>query len=187
MDEKKFFDVTPAGGAVPATWTWSSFLQGLNQGTSASGRIGNKIYVHQINFFAQISPLVTIAAAGSVCRLVIYHNKEAAGAVPSATPSVFDSDKVIAARYIPTRPRYTIMKDQSMVHTPLTGTGGAAVLMAGKTTLKMTVYPKKRVDYSSTGGGIADLFKDDYGLGMIADGANCCTIEWRAQVIYSDA
>jgi len=188
MAEKKYFNQTLFSGSLSAiTWTFGSFLAGLQQGTAATNRIGNVIRVHAI--YAQVVIDTTVASVntgGSVCKWIVYHNKEAVGAVPTGA-QIYDADNFSALRNVILMPRFKVMREgsHSMVVTSATtvpgnySTGPAHMFM-------VAIYPKKKIDYQSNAGTISDLFKDDYGFGFVAGHANCCSFTVKTKVVFSD-
>jgi len=187
MAEKKYFESSGTVATIPATWTSDSVIDGLGQGTAATNRIGNKIYVHKIVITLLLAPVFSgVNANGSVCRVAMYHNKEASGALPGATPAIFESDSIIANRYVPKLPQYTLLSDKTATMVISATNGATYNAAAGKVVYRICVYPKKRIDFQSNAGTISDLFKDDYGLAYIADSNVCCSLQWKSQVVFSD-
>lgn len=192
MAEKKYFESTLTyNGATANTWDgmWQSALAGISQGTGATNRIGNKIYVHSIRFNVFMKPAAP--AAGGVpnpmCRCVIYHNKEAVGNLPASTPSVFAANLIESPRYVPLLNRYAILRDYT--HSMFTGAvdGSGYYVVGPRMIFSWVVQPRKKIDYQSNAGTISDLYKDDYGVGCFMTNANTCTMDIRVQVIFSDA
>lgn len=187
MAEKKWFEGA-SSNIMPATWGSVSFLNGLNQGNGAQQRIGNKILVHKIIITINLRPngAVNTSQNGSVCRVAVYHNKECKGSLPGASPEIMDTDSIIANRYIPKLPQYTLLSDKTATMVVTSNNAGAMFSAAGQTVYRICLYPKQRIDFTATGGGMADILKHDFGLHYIADTATCCNISWRSQVIFSD-
>ena len=186
MAEKKFFYTATGVSPLPVTWTFESFLDGIIQGSTASTRIGNKILIHGIQVKVIMAPLTTMPAIGSICRLVIYHNKETVSAVP-VSANVFTSNTVTALRNITLLPRLAIKRDmtQAMMVTSQNG-AGANLTVGPANVMSMSIYPKKIVDFQSNAGTVTDLFKNDFGIGYICSAAASCTITFEVNVIFSD-
>lgn len=190
MAEKKFWTADLMVDAnVPDTWNFMSALGAIVQGTSASNRIGNKIFLHAIQYMITIgpgNPQNTVAHLR--CRCILYHNKEAVGTYPTGA-ALFTPDSILGLRNQTLLNRYAVQRD--VVHVMATGaynaTGNLNIL-GPQTQFRWTVTPKKRIDYSSnTGVNVADLYKDDYGIACIASTANICKMSVRVTVIFSDA
>lgn len=189
MAEKKYFENTILSSTtVGTTWMFHSALAGITQGTAAYNRIGNKIFVHSIKFMVYITPNANEVASSNIrCRCAIYHNKEAVGALPTGS-AVFTSDSIFGLRYQPLLSRYTIVKDT--LHTMVAGAQGNAAntyALGPQGQFVVTVYPKKRIDFSSNAGTISDLFKDDYGMCCVSSNTTQCNMSVWVQVIFSDA
>lgn len=191
--ERKFVNNTelvtnPAGGYasyVPATWTFISALAGLAQGSGASNRVGNRIFLRCIRFTIECSPLADTAKTGAYCRMVIYHNKEAVGALPTAT-AVFSINEVQSARNLTLTKRYRILKDVTH-HMVVTGNNATTVIASGPVQLMTLVcYPKKQIDFQSNAATISDLFKDDFGIAFCANYASNCQLKIQTQIEFSD-
>ena len=184
MAEKKYFDgsIGFPGPTLPGyTWTYTSFIAGITQGTAANNRIGDKIIVHAIHMTLQIHP-VNIPVGGTVCRYAVVHNKQANGALAAGNQGVFDTDGILANRYVPLLHRYSVLHDAT--HTMVKNSGG----MGPPVVRQISVYPKKRVEFSSNVGTVSDLATDDYGWFICADDeAGCCQYYLRYKVIFSDA
>lgn len=198
MNEKKYLDFDAFYGTypttpqdVPATWSIKSVISAIQQGTTASTRIGDKVFVHAVHFSVTIGPKVTgsiagTAFGGSVCRLIAWHNKEAAGALISAN-TLFDENAYNAQREVPKMPSCTILKDMTHNMSITAMNGGSTVQSAGPNHFyQFAIYPKKKICFTGNTQSAADLLKDDYGLGVCADSATCCVIYCRAKVIFSD-
>lgn len=204
VPEKKFLDVI-AAQAQPTvkTWTMVSCLGSIINGTGPSDRIGNKIFVHYIDFMFECEGVAANftgtpgAANGVGCRFITWHNREANGSTLTAA-AVFAANVWNSLRSTPSAPKAAIKTDDQhqMVVTasstnPTTGVvtpvnTGPAMMM------KKRVYCRQKIDYTSTGGGVADILKHDYGYGFcISDldstGALAtCTINVRFKVVFSD-
>lgn len=185
MAERKFYTTTVTSGAMPAVWTWISHIGLIQQGFLANQRIGNKIFIRKMTWAGQMTFSAAAAnVTGCLGRMVIYHNKETVGLLPALTPAVFDQDKVYAQRNITLKPRLSILKD--MTHSGVvTATNGATPIATGpQTSFQVSIYPNKQIDFQSNLGTVADLFKDDYGMGMICN--NTCVMEYYVTIEYND-
>jgi len=203
IEEKKYiqFCCTSStwntGTATNATWTFGSAIQGgqnavlgamvgVIQGTNRNERVGNRIRLHRIDFLINIVPISgPTMFDGSICRVVVYHNKEPQGSLVTSAQT-FASDIYNAPRNEQYRNRISILKDftHSMV---ATGTNAGAVLSTGPQFLgKFSIYPKQVVEYSGSTGTIATIMKHDYGVGWCSDTTSCCNITCVGTVVYTD-
>ena len=94
--ETKCFTQTLLNGTSSTnSWEFKSALAGLTQGTSTTTRVGARIALVAIEYFVKIAPAVaSVGGEGSMCRMVFYHNKAAAGAVPDVA-QIFDTNNFL--------------------------------------------------------------------------------------------
>jgi len=187
MEEKKFLDKTIASGVMSSgAWDVDDHVASLQQGTSASQRIGNKIMVHKIEWCITMVPLVTMPAAGCVSRFAIVHNKETVGTTITGT-DVFLSATFDTLKNTANQPRYTVLRDQnhSMVVTGMNGATQAAV--GPIASIKLTIFPKKIVSFNGNTGGNGDLLKDNWSLLSICSNPNACNMQGTWKMTFSDA
>lgn len=204
IEEKKYANFTAttsttwnAGYSVAATWNFFSVLAkcfdatlasqvGIIQGTDRNQRVGNKIRLHRIDFNVLIVPVVSATMQdGSICRVVVYHNKDPQGTTPTAAQA-WTTDVFNAQRYEQYRNRISLLKD--FTHTMVaTSTNAGAVASAGPQFLgKFSIYPKQVVEYNASSGGIGSIMKHDYGVALCADTVTCCTATVTGTVVYTD-
>lgn len=189
MLEKKSKLTSLQVGANPdGTWDFFSGLTGITQGTTASTRIGNRITVTSIRFTVMITLNAVSSPAGALCRCILYHNKEAVGAVP-AVYGIFDQDNILANRNVAQLPRYSILRDYTHQLTP-TAYDAANSNFAYGPPIKFvwTIYPRKVINFDGNSGTITDLFKDDYGFACAMAGpGGVCAMTVDAKVMFTDA
>lgn len=195
MAEKKFQDTSfgSAGApvAITSSWVFVSAVGGITQGTTASTRLGNKIRIKSIEWIFQIAPTVGAPKNGTMCRLIIYRNNEAVGIDITAT-TLFVSgtaNSITAMRNQTLLPRATILRDKmmTMLATSSNAADATATTIGPKTVVRFKIFPNKVLDFQSNAGTISDLFKYDYGFGIIADGNSCCSYYATQQVVWTDA
>lgn len=194
LAEKKFYEKTMTMNPT-TTWAFNSALSGIAQGITDTTRIGTKIFVHSIRFsFDIIGTDVTVNnVVGDICRCVIYHNREAAGATPAGSGGMFNENALTAARFIPMKSRYSIMREMIHSFSPVAAPNDPAASGTALTkwvlqpigAYAFTVYPKKQIEWNGTAGAITELFKDDYGIACIAKYGQC-SMTVKVQVIYTD-
>jgi len=192
--EKKAFTWVPfANAATVSTWTVKSLLGStgagnrIGQGTDYNQRVGDKIRLSRIHVSLRIQPQSVMPDAnGNFCRVIVYHNKQANGAAPTAT-QIFNTDDVLSLRNHLLRERITILKD--FVHQMVvTGTNAGANLTAGPEYFgTFTIYPKQIISYNGSTGEITEILKHDYGMAFATDTAACCVVNVQAQVVFTDA
>ena len=100
-EETKCFTQTLLNGTSSTnSWEFKSALAGLTQGTSTTTRVGARIALVAIEYFVKIAPAVaSVGGEGSMCRMVFYHNKAAAGAVPDVA-QIFDTNNFYSGRNV---------------------------------------------------------------------------------------
>lgn len=185
-----FMSLLAGATGDPAAVTWTTTPFRIGQGNDANTRIGNKIFLHAVRLSFVITPSGNNHGNldGDTCRCILYHNKEAAGIQVPSSSSVFSTQTIDSPRYIPLKTRYTIVKDALHTFVPIaTDQGGASTTftLAPVGSYAFTIYPKKKIEYTSTTGALSEIFKDDYGLGCIAR-KGYCTMTCQVQLIYSD-
>lgn len=191
--ETKSICVDASGSLVQKTWSFTSFLPGIVQGTTSSTRIGHQIYVRRIDIMIRIEPSAShMATGGSVgsdfCRLVLYRNRQTNGSLPSYG-ILFNHDTYNSLRNVPNIRRVSILRDymHSMQRLGLTDTGSPPVVSAsGHTVFQWTIYPRRRIQYTSNAGDITSILSNDYGIGVSASSNNCCYFQVSYQVWFND-
>lgn len=184
--ENKYIDINATGTFSAAAWVYVT-LMGLTQGTTANTRLGNKIFVRSIQIKGYMKCTGGAGGAyGNVCRTVMFHDKQANGALPGATPSIFANDVVNSLRYPPGNPRYRILKDDVHRVFAFQATGGVADASVPNV-VNWYVPINHHVTYGGNLGTVADLTADNFGLGFIAQNAASCTYDYRIRVNFSDA
>lgn len=185
-------------GAADATQTWQfySFIAGspILQGTDIVNRIGDKIKLKRIDVVVKIAPYsgtTGVPQAGSNCRVVIYHNKKCGGAIPTPAQmwnlSAAGSSDIMATRNEAFVKRLSILKDfsHSMVVTASV-TAGTDIGVGPIMLAKFSIYPKASVGYGNTGGVIASMIDNDYGIAYVGDGNACCNVRFTAKTVWTD-
>lgn len=177
---------TAAPSLMSGSWTFKSVLPTIAEGTTSFERIGNKIRVKRIEFSIQIEPAIHSAMVdGGAGRVVVYHNKQATGALPSAA-MVWDTNRLATLRNTAQTKRISILKDYTHQMVVYASNGGAVFSAGPSTFFKWVVYPKKTIQYTANTADISDILMDDYGIGFVGE-ANCCQGYILAKVIYTDA
>lgn len=187
MQEKKYFDNTYAAFSPVPAWTWNSQCVGIAQGVDRMQRIGNKIFLKKIEIMVHIDGDNTMTQDGSQVRMVCYHNRQPAGAVPVSL-EVWNADVLDTLRSEVKRPQYTITRD--WIHTMVvTGVdaAGAHFTTGPRKTLQYTWYINKVIHFKDSGSTITSLWKDDYGFGISSTSGSCCKMNIRTRVHYTDA
>jgi len=197
--ETKWYQKAILGGpnAAPATyanlnhqWNFLSCVTGLAQGTDVSNRLGMKIKLKKIVITVRIRPgkadgTQTIQGTGTFCRFVLYHKKQANGAVPAAA-DFFLTDNVSSVRSPNQQFRSFILRDQSHAMTATSNNGGT-ILSAGPIAFfQWTIYPKSVVEYAVNTTDNAALVGDDYGVGWCSDDDACCSAVVSSLVYFTD-
>lgn len=173
-----------------ATWQFGSAITGMGtdlfqQGTAANQRIGDTITLRKITFMITLRPLTNIPVNGSICRVVLYHNKQANYAKPSPT-AVFDSDTFNTDRNQAQIKRFSILKDYSHAMVVTGNNAGSTYSVGPPVYFMWTIYPKKKIQYTANNGTINDVLLDDYGYGYCADGA-CCYVDIATKMYFTDS
>lgn len=187
--ETKWSDGGIVNTDAASTWQFQTLCP-LSQGTTANTRIGNKVKLKKIQVHVWIRPKSgsSIDAAGSMCRAVLYHNREAVGSLPAAS-AVFDGATPAwnAMRNIAQTDRIKILRDYT--HAMVVTSNNAGVVYSGGPAAYFvwTIYPKTTLHYTANAGDITDLLMDDYGVGFCADDNLCCTVTMQSQIFFTDS
>ena len=128
-EETKCFTQTLLNGTSSTnSWEFKSALAGLTQGTSTTTRVGARIALVAIEYFVKIAPAVaSVGGEGSMCRMVFYHNKAAAGAVPDVA-QIFDTNNFYSGRNVNYATKFSLLDDitHQMVITSYNPSSGVA-------------------------------------------------------------
>lgn len=190
--EIKFADGTSSGTISATSWAYAT-LMALQQGTNASQRIGNKIYAKGIQLMVQmyVSTPQTAPVFGNTCRMIAYHNKEANGALPGASPSIFLTDSFMSLRNSATYPKFDVLKDEVHNFMPTSSNGNTGtptpITASAPHILRWYIPINRVIQYQSNAGTISDLLKDDYGVGIICNAGTSCSFDMRYKLLFSDA
>lgn len=126
-------------------WTYS--------GTSTITRVGARITIVAIEYFVKIAPSVGgVGGEGSMCRMVMYHNKACGGATPP-TAELFDSNNFFSGRNVNYAKKYALLEDitHQMVITSFS-TVSSAAFSAGPAFFKVIrLTPHTTVQYGERG------------------------------------
>lgn len=133
-----------------------------------------------------LSPVGTIGVTGAMARIIVVHNKETLGALPTAT-SLFTYDDMCALRNQTLLPRFSIIRDGT--HTMVVTATNAAVAsaMGPRVMVHIKIWPNKVIDFTGNLATVAAQFKDDYCLGVASNLSSQCTMTVECQMVYSDA
>jgi len=188
-EETKCFTqtVVAANTSVTNTWVFNSAIAGLVTGAGNTNRVGSKVTLVALEFFIMLAPATAnVPDNGSACRLVIYHNKAAGYAVPSAA-EVWDNNQIVTGRNVSFVHKYSILEDitHQMVLTARDNTGKYA--SGPQLTKCLRVTPRTAVEFGGNVGSISDLFAHDFGVGFVSDDVNCCTLNVITKVWFKDA
>lgn len=188
MAEKKYKTFLVPLTAVTNAWVFTSIAGQLSQGTTASNRIGDKVFLDSIDFSFIMKPEVGMSLEGAMCRVVLYHNKEAVGAVP-ASAAIFTDNNVQSQLVFANRPRFSILRDQthSMIVTSTDPASGNVISVGPTKKFVMKVFPKKKICFNANNGSVLDLLKDDYGVAVICNELSACSLAYTATMVFRDA
>lgn len=180
----KEFDIP--GFAVGINWALDSVLETIQQGTASNERIGDRIYVKsiQVSFYMQCIP-ATFDKAGAICKVLLYHNKQAAGNLIQAT-TMFTGDDFWAHRNLTRMPAVSIpsLRSSSMFVTSIDAAGNA---FSPPSVITLRIAPRKVIEYTGTTGTVADLLRDDYGYGVVCNTPTSMAVTIRGTITYYDA
>lgn len=188
--EKKFFNKTLYSG-IPANTTWlmDSAIAGLQQGTTASTRLGNKVKLVRIEFSIAINPTSNPAmlSSGSKCRVILYHNRQTNG-VQTDGATLFDANTILSLRNVPNMPKLSVLKDYVHNMSVLTVNPSTAAPMSSGPPIqfKWVIHPKQVISFITNATDITAMLTHDYGIGFCADDAGCCEVSVLTKLVFCD-
>lgn len=201
MGERKYYNQSMGVPATPltagATWqffscfttnsTTGSDTNGLKSGSTATTRVGLKVLVKRINFTVTMTPLFPGGMTdGCFCRFVVYHNKDANGAVPTGT-TMFLTDTVGSNRAVEYFPKLSLVKDFGHTMVAYSAVVASTPLSVGPVKMfKFSIFPNKVIEFTADTGVIASVLNNDYGIGVCATESAACNIVCNSQVIFTD-
>lgn len=171
-------------------WGFRSFLAGIDQGTTASTRIGNQIYVRKIEVMINILPYTPAfegQTPGHFCRLILYRNKQTNGSLPDFS-ILFNKNMYNSLRNVPNIRRIVITRDYMHSFQRLSLEDGAlpGPTITGTSTFQWTIYPRRKIQYSANTSSIADILSNDIGIGWSGSHNGCCRLDLQWQVWFND-
>lgn len=188
-EETKCFTQTVVAAAtnVSTSWQYNSIMAGLVQGVGTNARVGSKISIVALEFFIAITPsTANMDDNGTACRVVLYHNKACGGQNPS-TSELWDNNDITTGRYVNYQGKYSILEDITHQMVIFSRDSSGKYSSGPQLNKLLRVTPRTTVEYGGNVGTISDLPKDDFGIGFIADGTNCCTMKCVGKVWFKDS
>lgn len=192
--EHKWFLNYKSTTAAASTWTFTSVFDyptvKFQQGTNVNQRIGDRIKVTKIEFLVFIDPVVGAGGApmatGTRCKCIVYHNKQANGALPTGA-MMYDTDQLNALRLVAKQPAVSVLKEYTHHMSVLSQNAGVSFSAGPPTSFKWVIYPKKTIQFTANSGTITDILRDDYGFGFVTDDGACCNVTCTMKFHFTDA
>lgn len=226
--EKKFYDhfweadAAIASGSTAADATWvpkvatvsltggAMPLYELGQGTGASERVGDKIYVHSLQMKLRMTPTIDpsvglLAQSNQLVRVIMFVDKQANGAQPvlvSATASdhavlgeVNSEKQVVADRNLGAVSRYRILYDRiHSLRMQSSSTSATNEQTSGEAKI-ISIYKRFKKPLTiryvagSSGGDFTEIQSNNLWCGVLCDAANTqgVFIKGNSRVRYTDA
>lgn len=178
---------TALAGVTAGLWQFGSYLDGITQGTTASSRIGHRIFVKAINVSVifEVTPSL-MGATNCNCEVISYHNKVTNG-VLITQPEVWEANEVGSIRNHNYRRKVTLDKYILTKHEVSgSASAGNATLSNGRQVVRFSIYPKKVIAFEDNTGTITGIMRDDFGWGIACTDTNCISAYFRYEVIYTD-
>ena len=189
-EETKCFTQTLLNGTSSTnSWEFKSALAGLTQGTSTTTRVGAQLLLWQLSTLLRLLLLwLPVGGEGSMCRMVFYHNKAAAGAVPDVA-QIFDTNNFYSGRNVNYATKFSLLDDitHQMVITSYNSSSGVAFSRSRAVQKIIRVTPRTVVQFGGNAGTISDLPLDDFGVAHCSDDVTCCLVTVVAKVWFKDA
>ena len=142
----------------------NQLLQDLRRALAQLLELVLELLLWQLSTLLKIAPAVaSVGGEGSMCRMVFYHNKAAAGAVPDVA-QIFDTNNFYSGRNVNYATKFSLLDDitHQMVITSYNSSSGVA-FSAGPALFKIIrVTPRTVVQFGGNAGTISDLPLDDF-------------------------
>lgn len=188
--ELKYFDQdvsiadVNAGGAIPL-----STLNAIAQGVGESQRIGRRVVIKKIiwRWSLRLLQNSTAGNAYSIVRLMLYLDKQANGAVATATDILEDND-VYAFNKLSSKDRYTILFDKLVTLSPQGGaletvTVTVPLIKAGILSRTCEIP----IEFSSTTGAITEIKSNNLGCLIVGlNSSSTVELDGRVRLRYTE-
>lgn len=194
IEEKKFIvfnTLASTGQATFNEWKFNSLLvehnadpslgAGITQGAAVNQRIGNKIKLQGIDLIVKIEPRSTIDLMSGFCRFCVVHDKRSNGSTALTATQVFTTDDHFGFPNPNYTDRFTITND--WVHSVVATSGTTA----GPDGLYKIHIPAKSVIEYSGAGTLPTILNHGWWFGFVTDKDDCCTLQVKTIVYYTDA
>lgn len=191
--EKKFWDQTRAvavignsGGAAI-----QSPLALVAQGTTAETRIGQKMFVWDIQLKGQITMLANTNADSVVTRVMLVKDKQSNGATPNLG-DILDlgaTNDVYAFRKTENLKRFTVLGDKLITINRRAGDGvaqNAEVVIPFRFYKKFTAGLKVMYKTNNSDGANLGIMDNNVWLLMFSDSSNATVGEWESRIRFTD-
>jgi len=197
MAEHKYFDmlidVNKASVAtkMKTTVEYLSILDGINQGITASTRVGNRIRVSRVEASFDVQP-DTNNPMLSLMRLMFVHNADCGSAAPSFSDMFHPGSKDYMSLQAPEfMSKYKLKRDYlHSITTVAIRPDNNSATSGPRTNVRFKFPFNKVITYRATGGAAGttptNMTKDDLYLAWVATEADCCQFQGTVRVYYTD-
>jgi hypothetical protein len=196
--EKKYHDVVLASQASATAGTLFGLVGGddggatqpdtgdIKQGSAATERIGEKIYVYDLDINLQFNAGDNLT--GNWMRIIIFVDKQSNGTIP-ATTELLESAVPYSLRNLENTKRFHVLQDKYFNVTN-TGAGGSTAVYVGGAK-QMRIHHSfgangLKVQYSTGADGDAQDIKDNNVWMLILGSGTGVTTSFHSRIRYSD-
>ncbi len=194
--EQKYHNDTQAAAVVPtqATAIITSVIGGIAQNVSATGRVGTRAFVWNIDIRgAFVLPAGTAESGGDIIRCMVVQDKQSNGATPSIAEvlDVTGTEPIYAFRNLENTRRYNILMDKT-VSLEYDAAGGNGTAIETVQIRKLFSFSKHfesglKVVYDTLDATGADnKIMDNNVWVMVFSRRGAPTVEWESRVRYTD-
>lgn len=202
VKEMKYFDTSRAAAGLTSAGIaniFASSVTAVQEGTGASGRVGDAILVYKVQLQGVLWANATTAAYGRCLRVVGFVNKATRGSDPTfvgSSGAVFTSPNINTLNNPLTDSQFDIFHDKNVVFAPSFNAGTAVLFDPHAIPINVAVEFKEpiKVEYIDSTGAITDQIKNSiyWGIGchlpsVIPTGMTYPFLQASARIWYKDA
>ena len=183
--ELKFLDTLQTSNTIQATGEiTSTSLNLIDAGTGESERIGRSVILKSIHGkgFIRLPETMTTSEFADQYRIIVYQDKQANGAAATVA-QILQSTDIQSFRNLENTMRFHIMYDKTKTINATASLSTESGRQLHK--VKINITCQIPLEFSGTGGGIADLRSNNVGVLMITEaGLAVSQMQWRVR--YTD-
>ena len=192
--ERKFYDTSYAAATIPVTGSiTSNTVCDVAAGTGESQRVGRKICVKQliIKGYAFLPDATDKQNTADFVKIVVYGDKQANGAAATIA-NLLSSADVLSFNNLDNSMRFKTLASKIVtLHASGVGHGESSTPASSTQTGRglrhfvINIPLNAIIEFSGTGGGVADLTSNNIGIYAITQ-AGDIQLEYKVRIRYTD-